>query len=305
MPVENRDKIQAVQRMQEYIIGHADTEIDMDELAAASGYSRFHASRLFKQYIGQTPSDYIRAVRLSHAAENLRDTGERVLDTALNASFESHDGFTRAFSKQFGIGPAAYQRETPPISLFTYYPVTHAFLHYKKRNDNEMSKATGPATVTVQAIDRPARKLMILRSQKAEDYMSFCGEMGCDWEGMMNSVAEKFDNAALLELPKHLVTAGTSAFVAGIEIPADYTKPIPENMEVLELPACKMLYFRGSPYENEDDFCEAIEIVTEAMRNYKPEEYGFSYAFDLAPRFNFGASAAGGAKMAVPVEESK
>lgn len=302
--MENGDKIQAVMRMQEYIVQNAGTEIDMDELAAASGYSRFYASRLFKQYTGQTPSDYIRAVRLSHAAENLRDSSERVVDIALDASFESHDGFTRAFSKQFGIGPAAYQKTTPAISLFTYYPITHALLHYKKRNDNKMSKAKVPTTVTVQAIDRPARKLMILRSKKAGDYMSFCGEMGCDWEGMMNSVAEKFDNAALLELPKHLVTPGTSAFVAGIEIPAGYAKPIPESMEVLELPACKMLYFRGAPYENEEDFCEAIEIVAEAMQSYKPGEYGFSYAFELAPRFNFGASATNGAKMAVPVVET-
>ena len=303
--MENGDKIQAVQRMQEYIVQNARKEIDMEKLAAVSGYSRYHAGRLFKQYTGQTPSDYIRAVRLSHAAENLHDNSERVLDTALDANFESHDGFTRAFSKHFGIGPAAYQKTTPPISLFTYYPITHAFLHYKKRNDTEMSKAKVPTIVTVQEVDRPVRKLMILRSKKAEDYMSFCGEMGCDWEGMMNSVAEKYDNAALLELPKHLVTAGTSAFVAGIEIPADYAKSIPENMEILELPACKMLYFRGAPYENEEDFCEAIEIAVEAMQNYRPEEYGLSYAFDLAPRFNFGASAANGAKLAVPVIENK
>lgn len=303
--MEDWDKIQAVKNMQEYIVRHAETEIDMNELATISGYSRYHSIRLFKQYTGQTPSEYIRALRLSHAAVHLRDTNERVLETALNASFESHDGFTRAFSRQFGIGPAAYQKATPPISLFTYYPITHALLHYKKRIDTEMSKVKVPATVTAQTVDRPARKLMILRSQKAEDYMSFCGEMGCDWEGMMNSVSEKFDNAALLELPKHLVIEGTSAFVAGIEIPMNYEKPIPENMEILELPACKMLYFRGTPYENEEDFCEAIEIAAEAIRNYKPEEYGLAYAFDIAPRFNFGASAQGGAKMAVPVAERK
>lgn len=301
----NWDKIQAVQSMQDYIVSHAETEIDMNELAAVSGYSRYHAIRLFKQYTGQTPSEYIRALRLSQAAIQLRDTNGKVLETALDSSFESHDGFTRAFSKQFGIGPAAYQKVKPPISLFTYYPITHALLHYKKRMDTEMSKEKVPATVTVQAVDRPARKLMMLRSKKAEDYMSFCGEMGCDWEGMMNSVSEKFDNAALLELPKHLIAEGTSAFAAGIEIPLTYEKPIPESMEVIELPACKMLYFRGATYENEEDFCEAIEIVAEAMQNYKPEEYGFAYAFHIAPRFNFGASAASGAKMAVPVVERK
>lgn len=127
MLVENRDKIQAVQRMQEYIIGHADTEIDMDKLAAASGYSRFHASRLFKQYIGQTPSDYIRAVRLSHAAENLRDTGERVLDTALNASFESHDGLPVRFQSSSGSGLPPI-RERPRRSACL--PITLLPMHF-------------------------------------------------------------------------------------------------------------------------------------------------------------------------------
>ena len=112
----NWDKIQAVQSMQDYIVSHAETEIDMNELAAVSGYSRYHAIRLFKQYTGQTPSEYIRALRLSQAAIQLRDTNGRVLETALDTSFESHDGFTRAFSKQFGIGPAAYQKVKPPIS---------------------------------------------------------------------------------------------------------------------------------------------------------------------------------------------
>lgn len=302
--MEDWEKLQAVQNMQEYIVRHAESNMDMHALAAASGYSRFHASRLFKRYLGQLPSEYLRALRLSRAAEHLRDTDQKVLDTALDAGFESHDGFTRAFSKQFGIGPAAYQKIKPAISLFTYYPITHAFLHCKQRMDDEMSNANVSAVVTVQTVERPARKLMLLRSRTAVDYMSFCGEMGCEWEGMMNSVLEKFDNAALLELPKHLVTAGTSAVAAGIEVPLDYAKPIPEQLEIVELPACRMLYFRGAPYANEEDFCEAIDIAAEAIRHYKPAEYGLAFAFDIAPCFNFGASAASGAKMAVPVKAS-
>ena len=74
---------------------------------------------------------------------------------------------------------------------------------------------------------------------------------------------------------------------------------------MINLPPCTMLYFCGMPYENEDDFCEAIGIVGAAAEAYDPAPFGWQYAPVLAPRFNLGASAAGGARMAVPVKTAQ
>lgn len=298
----NWDKINAVQRMQDYIVLHIDEDITMQDLSDASGYSLFHSIRIFKELTQKTPFEYIRALKLTKAAEQLRDTKSKVIEIALNANYDSHDGFTRAFSSQFDITPSAYNKNKPPVSFFTYYPISHYYLYTKKRNGKIMEKNRVSKTVTVQPVERAARKLIILRSKKATDYMSFCEEMGCDWEGLLNSVSEKMDNAALLELPKKFVKNGTSEYAAGIEVPLEYAKTIPQGYEVLELPACNMLYFHGMPFENDEDFCEAIEIVAEAIENYKPELYGVQFAFDIAPKFNFGACAQAGAKMAIPVK---
>ena len=156
-------------------------------------------------------------------------------------------------------------------------------------------------TVMVQAVNRPARKLIVLRSEKASDYFSFCEEKGCDWDGLLNSISEKFDNASILELPQNLVKEGTSACAAGIEVPQDYDKPLPDGYEALGLQPCIMLYFNGAPFENEEDFCKAIDVVFEAIETYQPKRYGYAFADELAPKFNFGASGATGAKMAIPV----
>ncbi|HML34766.1 MULTISPECIES: hypothetical protein [Sporomusa] len=158
------------------------------------------------------------------------------------------------------------------------------------------------ATVTVTAVDRPERKMIILRSKSAQDYFSYCAEVGCDWEGQLNSVPERYDNAALITLPQHLIKVGTSATAAGVEVPATYTNSIPEYYEIIDLPPCKMLYFQGVPLEDEQDFREAIGIVFKAIENYKPELYGYSFAYDIAPQFIFGTSKKIGAKMAVPVK---
>ncbi|MCL2843642.1 MAG: AraC family transcriptional regulator [Oscillospiraceae bacterium] len=298
--MNNWENLNAVDRMQKYIVAHIDEEITMQDLSRIAGYSLWHSARMFKEFLGKTPFEYIRALRLTTAAKELRDSSGKIIHVALNGGFDSHDGFTRAFAKQFEITPKKYQSETPAVSYFTYYPVRDYYFYTNKRNEEDMKKEFS-STVMVQAVTRPARKLIVLRSEKATDYVTFCEEKGCDWDGLFNSISKKFDNASILELPKNFVREGTSACAAGVEVPQDYNKPLPDGYEVLDLQPCIMLYFNGAPFENEEDFCKAIDVVFEAIETYQPEQYGYAFADELAPKFNFGASSITGAKMAVPV----
>lgn len=317
------DKINAVQRMQEYIVSHLDGEITLEALGAAAGYSSFHCIRIFKELTGKTPFDYIRALRLTRAAQTLLDSDERVLNVALDSGFDSQDGFARAFARQFAIAPRAYRRTQPPVSYFTCYPIRHACLMTAERQappnermeqimtqeknealQQERQAHAVPGTVTVTRVERPARRLILLRAREATDYMTYCGEMGCDWEGLLNSIPEKLDRAALLTLPRRLTTSGASGCAAGVEVPADYAKPLPAGYEAIDLPPCTMLYFQGMPFENDEDFCTAIEIVVQAIANYPLEQYGLALDSETAPRFNFGAEAKTGAKMAFPVKRA-
>lgn len=63
----------------------------------------------------------------------------------------------------------------------------------------------------------------------------------------------------------------------------------------------KCWFFRECLMRMKGILGEALGIVFEAIENYQPERYGYRYADDVAPRFNFGSSAENGAKMAVPV----
>ena len=153
---------------------------------------------------------------------------------------------------------------------------------------------------TVTARERPRRKLLYLCSQKATDYMSYCEEMGCEWEGLLNSIPEKMDTAALLELPPKLVKAGCANIAAGVELPLDYSGSVPAGYELAELPACVLLTFQSEPYEREEDFCLAIESVQRAVERYRPERYGYRFAPEVGPAFNFGAERETGARLAIP-----
>jgi len=256
---------------------------------------------MFNEVTGKTPGEYIRALRLTRAAEELRDSGGKIIDVAFASGFDSHDGFTRAFKRQFNITPERYSREKPAVCYFIHYP---AMSYYQlKDGERTMTNERVSRTVTVSAVERPARKLILLRAEKTTggDYFAFCEEKDCDWEGILNSIPEKFAPAALLTLPKSLVTNGTSDTAAGVEVPVDYSKPIPVGYDMIDLKPCTMLFFNGSPYDIEEDFCIAIDIVWEAVDNYNPEMYGWKASPELAPRFNFGADEKQGARMAIPV----
>jgi len=300
--MELADKITAVGKMQAYIVAHLDEKITIADVSRAAGYSKYYAIRVFKELTHKTPFETIRALRLTKAAQSLCDSGDKVVDVALESGFDSHDGFTRAFARQFGITPQKYQQEMPPVYWFTHYPLV---AYYRMKEGNEtMPQGPIAQTMAVTAVERPRRKLILLRSVKANDYLSYCEEKGCEWEGLFNSIPEKFDYAALLTLPPGLIKDGTGEMASGVEVPFDYNKPIPAGCDEVILQPCTMLYFQGAPFINEDDFGEAITALWDAIASYNPTSDGWQYDPVQAPYFNFGATAKTGARMARPVRKN-
>lgn len=299
--MERWEKINAVQRMQDYISANINKEITLEDIAKAAGYSKRHSARIFKELLGRTPIEYVRTIRLTDSAKELLNKQDNIIDIALNKSFDTHEGFIRAFSGEFGITPQKYRKEKPPVKYFVQYPIKHYYSYLNNKGKENMRKDDSIALCTVSIIRRPKRKLIFMRANKALDYWSFCEEKGCDWEGLLNSICCRMDSAAIMELPKALVTKGTTSCAAGVEVPYDYSGKLPEGCECIELPESDIMYFQSEPFENEDDFGKAIDSVSKSISSYNPKQYGFEYALDLAPKYNFGASKEIGARQAIPV----
>jgi AraC-like DNA-binding protein len=298
--MEQTDKITAVSKMQDYIAAHLDDEITLDALATAAGYSKYYAARIFSELTGKSPLDTVRALRLTRAAMTLQSDGEKVVNVALDSGFDSHDGFTRAFARQFDITPQRYRRETPAVQWFVSHPIGAYYV--LKEGSQAMNNEKVSRTVSVTAVERPARKLIYLR-HKAEDYFSACEEVGCDWEGFYNSIPERFDSAAGGRLPVSLADPGLVEYAFFVEVPQDYIKPLPDGYKIAELPPCTYLYFNGMPYNDPNDLCIAIEIVNEAIETYPYARFGWRRA-DTAPVLGMGAEEATGARTAIPVERA-
>lgn len=298
---ESRDRIDAVQRMQDYIERHIHEPITLHMLAQAAGYSPWHSARIFKELTGKTPFDYVRTLRLSRAAVQLRDKDAKIIDVAFDFVFDSHEGFTRAFSKQFGMIPRRYQKNAPPLKLFMPARVRD---YYQMLQEGEyvMSENPNANTVFVQVVDRPARKLILKRGIKAKGYFDYCEEVGCDIWDVLCSVKEALYEPVGMWLPKNLIRPGTSVYAQGVEVPIDYSGEVPEGCEIIELAPCRMMVFQGPPYDD-CKFQEAIGDLWQVMNRYNPELSGFKWADEDGPRFQLEPMGYRGYIEARPVKE--
>ncbi len=281
--MESREIIDAVQRIQDYIEAHITEPISLRDIARAAGYSPWHAERVFKDAVGITPFEYIRRRRLSKAALDLQHGNSRIVDVALDYVFSSHEGFTRAFSREFGVSPAAYRKRRPEIRLFMPPEIKN---YYQKlvKGEIQMTEATKAYPVFTQVVDRPARKFILKRGIKAEDYFAYCEELGCDVYADLAKIKEALYEPIGAWLPDKFIKPGTSKYVQGVEMPADYKGPVPDGMEIIDLPPCKIMVFQGPAYDD-NDFMEAIGQLWDVMKTFKPETYGFKWADDDGPRF--------------------
>lgn len=267
----------AVQRMQDYIEKNLSEAITAGDLARTARYSPWYSARLFKELTGLSPAEYIRRLKLAESAMKLRDGDVRVIDAALDAGFGSVDGYQRAFYREFGVNPKEYSLKPVPIRLFTPYGVKFRQL-WKK--ENEIMETV--RSVFIQIIEKPARKAVVKRGVKAEEYWDYCNEVGCDVWGVLASMKSLCGEPVCLWLPEKLRAAGTSKYVQGVEVPEDFSGEIPEGFDIVSLPAAQYLMFQGEPFK-EEEYCDAIGAVQSAMEKYEPACIGFAWD-DSNPR---------------------
>jgi len=84
--------------------------LDLDELAAAAGVSKYHFLRCFAAEYGETPMQYVARRRIERATDLLRATNLTVTEVCGLVGYSSLGTFSRRFTELVGISPSEYQR---------------------------------------------------------------------------------------------------------------------------------------------------------------------------------------------------
>ncbi len=96
-------------RVQLYIEANLDGDLSLERLSEVAHLSQYHFHRVFRATVGEGVAEYVRRVRLEAAAIALRATSTSVTNVAFDAGYGSHEAFTRAFRRQFGISPSDFR----------------------------------------------------------------------------------------------------------------------------------------------------------------------------------------------------
>ena len=95
----------------QYVNTHYMDDLTLDYAATFVGFSKFHFSRLFKEYTDTTFYDYLTQRRIQ-AARNLLDNDNlSITEIAFKTGFNNLTTFCRSFQKQMGMSPTGFRNQ--------------------------------------------------------------------------------------------------------------------------------------------------------------------------------------------------
>ena len=108
--IKHRDQVeQQMLRACNFITTHCNQKISLENAASVAGFSKYHFSKLFKQYTGHSFPEFQAKERLRIAEVLLMDPSITVTEASLEAGFESISTFNRVFRQFKKVSPTQFR----------------------------------------------------------------------------------------------------------------------------------------------------------------------------------------------------
>ncbi len=166
-PATRAEYHERILRVLLHIQANLDRPLELQDLARIACFSPYHFHRIFRGMVGEPVHEHVRRLRLERAAGRLKLQDEAVTDVALDAGYESHEAFTRAFHAMFETSPSEFRASRRAA------PDSPSGVHY--------SDASGYHTPEygnlppVEVVTLPPQRILFLRHVGAYD------EVGATW----------------------------------------------------------------------------------------------------------------------------
>ena len=106
---KQKEYVQKFNDLLDYIDNHYAEDLNLEDIADSIGFSKYHFSRLFKQYTNFTFCDYLCYRRIKAAEALLVQPELSITEVALQAGFPSISTFNRLFKQEKNCTPSEYR----------------------------------------------------------------------------------------------------------------------------------------------------------------------------------------------------
>jgi AraC family transcriptional regulator len=228
-----RDTTDPLDRARAFVEANGAEPLSLEALAAVAGLSAYHFARQFTARFGVSPMAYVRERRMALAASRLADAKPPALvELAFDLGFETQEGFTRAFKRAHGVSPGRYRKNPAREEIAMSDAASQSRLSMQPTPVRKPAlRVAGVSGVFDEATRAqiPALWHRLIQRLPLQGQVGDGASFGVCW------AADKGD--------------GCFNYMAAVPIAAD--APVPEGLEVKEVPAQTYLVFRqetdGSP----------------------------------------------------------
>ncbi len=129
-----KDHIIDIEKVIAYIESHLDGKLNLEQVAEASHYSKYHLHRMFTDTVGMTIHDYVQRRQLTEAAKLLVFSDKPIIEVAFICGYESQQAFSSAFKSMYKMPPAEYREKG------NYYPLQLRFTLNRNLSEKSFTK---------------------------------------------------------------------------------------------------------------------------------------------------------------------
>ncbi|SDY11721.1 AraC family transcriptional regulator [Evansella caseinilytica] len=218
-----------------YIEENLTSEIDYKEIARLACCSEYHFKRMFSFIAGVALSEYIRRRRLTLAAFELKNSDLRVIDVAVKYGYYSPDSFARAFQGLHGVTPTEARRHGHSLKA---YPRMTFHLSIKGGTEMNYRLEQKDAFRAVGMMNR-----VRLVHEGVNDDITQMWETISDETYLQIEALSDMEPSGIISVCTNFSEEREAQGFLDYYIAAATTKPCPDNLQQLEIPALTWAVF--------------------------------------------------------------